>query len=224
MRYSRMPSTHSNPPSAGLRSGARKLLPMLVSDLTHFLDMPEEAPGPARRLGRHFADIVRAATAANCVREQWTSALPCRRRPGHRPCPGRIAVAAGLPPTPIRWCCTACGDEGVITSWEGSPYDLRPKQLAAVEGAAREIVVSDEVAAALRDLLFLDPAAERRVFAMTAHRRGAALRASTADLEELGEAVAAEANHEPNRRRQRQLDAAFDAVEDAARRMPRGSR
>lgn len=46
---------------------------------------------------------------------------------------------------------------------------------------------------------------------MTAHRRGAALHASTADLEELSEAVAAEANHEPNRRRQRRLDDAFDA-------------
>lgn len=197
---------------------------MLVSDLTHFLNMPEEAPGPAQRLGRHFADIVRAATAANCVSEQWTSALPCRRRPGRRACSGRIAIAAGPPSTPIRWCCTACGDEGIITNWEGSPYDLRPKQLVAVGGAAREIVVSEEVATALRDLFFLDPNAERRVFAMTAYPRGAALHASTADLEELSEAVAAEANHEPNRRRQRRLDDAFDALENAARNMSRRPR
>jgi len=62
------------------------------------------------------------------------------------------------------------------------------------------------------------------VFAMTAHPRGAALHASTADLEELSEAVAAEANHEPNRRRQRRLDDAFDALENAARNMSRRPR
>ena len=37
------------------------------------------------------------------------------------------------------------------------------------------------------------------------------------DLEELVGYVAAEANHEPNRRRKRQLDAALDALSDSGR-------
>ena len=45
---------------------------------------------------------------------------------------------------------------------------------------------------------------------------GVVLAATEDDLEELIGAVAAEANHEPNRRRQRRLDAAFDVLNHAA--------
>ena len=46
-------------------------------------------------------------------------------------------------------------------------------------------------------------------------RYRAVLAATDDDLEELIGAVTAEANHEPNRRRQQRLDAAFDALNDA---------
>lgn len=51
---------------------------------------------------------------------------------------------------------------------------------------------------------------------MRAHPDGAVLLASADDLEELIGFVAAEANHEPNRRRQDRLDAAFNALTEAA--------
>jgi hypothetical protein len=38
---------------------------MLVTDLHHFLDLPEDTPGPARRLAEHLSNIVRAATAGD---------------------------------------------------------------------------------------------------------------------------------------------------------------
>lgn len=44
---------------------------------------------------------------------------------------------------------------------------------------------------------------------------GAVLAATAAELEGLAGAVAAEANHPPDRRRQQRFDAAFDAVDDA---------
>ncbi len=188
---------------------------MFVSDLRHFLDMPDDAPGPARNMAEQLGNVVRAATAAEAG-AAWVSALPCRRRPGRRPCPGRIAVFRSDVPAQIEWRCTSCGDEGVISGWEGTYCDLRQPRPRRHNGAAAEVVVSDEVAAALRDLrLLLDPECERLVYRARAGDDGVVLTADDEELDELIGFVAAEANHEPNRRRQQRLDRAFAVLSDA---------
>lgn len=187
---------------------------MFVTDLHHYLDLPEDTPGPARRLAEHLSDIVRAATAGDAG-TAWESALTCRRRPGNRRCPGRMIVRRTKPAAPIQWQCGACDDDGVISNWEDSPFDLRRRRLA-VAGAATEIIISNQVAAALRDLRLLDVDCERLVFRTRAHNDGAVLTATAEELEGLIGFVAAEANHEPNRRRQQRLDAAFRALDAAA--------
>ena len=143
--------------------------------------------------------------------------MPCRRRPAHRRCPGRmtIAIMGSEAAAPIRWWCSVCGDEGVISNWADSPYDLRCRRLS-VAGDVDEVAVSDKTAAVLRELVLLDPDCERLVYGMRAHPDGAALLTSADDLEELIGFVAAEANHEPNRRRQDRLDAAFNTLTEAA--------
>ena len=186
---------------------------MLVADLQHYLDLPESTPGPARRLAEQLGDIVRAGTAGD-VGEAWASALPCRRRPGKRACPGRMVVARPEPPGPIRWQCSACRDGGVISNWQDTPFDLR-RRTPRLADPVRRFALSDEVAAALRDLLFLDAEVERAVYGMRAEGRRLVLAVSDEDLEELIGSVAAEANAAPNRRRQRRLDAALDVLTDA---------
>ena len=186
---------------------------MLVSDLHHFLDLPDDVAGPARRLAEQLGNIVRAATAGD-ARPAWETALPCRRRPAGRVCPGRVIVARP-PDGPIRWQCSACGDEGVISNWQDSPFDLRRRGLT-VAPAAAEISIPSHVAAALRHLQLLDPNCERIVFRIRAHGDHAVLTATAADLDELIGGVAAEANHETNRSRQQRLDTAFNALTSAA--------
>jgi hypothetical protein len=88
----------------------------LVVDLHHFLHLPPDTPGPARQLGEHLGSIVAAATSGNAD-TAWESALPCRRRPANRRCPGRIIVVCAQPDTPIGWHCSRCGDDGAISNW-----------------------------------------------------------------------------------------------------------
>ena len=186
----------------------------MVTDLRHYLDMPPDTPGPAQRLAEHLGNIVRAATAGDAG-AAWESALPCRRRPANRACPGRMIVLRTEAGAPISWQCSVCDDTGVISNWENSLFDLRRQGLTLAE-PANDIVIANEVAAALRDLQLLDPDCERLVFRIRAHHDAAVLSTSGEDLEELIGAVAAETNHEPNRRRRQRLDAAFEALNTAA--------
>ena len=118
--------------------------------------------------------------------------------------------------TPVRWQCSVCGDEGVISNWEDSPFDLRRRRLT-VGGAVSEIVIPDEVAAALRERHLLGTDCERLVFGIRVREDGRVVLAATdGDLDALIDSLAAEANHETSRRRQRRLDAAFDALNAAA--------
>ena len=185
----------------------------MVTDLHHLLDLPPETPAPARRLAEQLGYIVRAATAGDAG-TAWESALPCRRRPANRACAGRMMVERAETDAPIRWQCSACGDAGVISNWADTAFDLRPRRLSVVE-TARGIAITYDIAAALRHLQLLDPDGERLVFRIRGQQDHAVLAATDDDLEELIGSVAAEANHESNRRRQRQLDAAFEALNAA---------
>ena len=183
---------------------------MLVIDLHHFLDVSPDAPGPARRLAEHLSAIVSAASAGP-ANERWETALPCRRRPGRRGGPGRITVSWTQPERPIDWACRRCGDDGTVSNWAGTIYDLRRTGVSAAE-PARAIVVDTATAAALRSLPFLDSDCHRAVFAIRVHEGALHLVVTDDELDELVDALAAEANHEPNPRRRRHLDAAYDEL------------
>ena len=183
---------------------------MLVADLHHYLDLSRDIPVPTSGLAEHLNSIVRSATAGDAGMA-WMSSLPCRRRPGNRPCPGRTILVRPEPPVPIHWKCSSCG---VISNWSDSPYDLRRRTLT-LAGPLNQIVITDEVASALRDLRLLDADSERVVFAMRADGERIILTATDDERYELIGYVAAEANHGTTRRRQKRLDAAFDTLSNA---------
>lgn len=176
---------------------------VFVSDLRHFLGMPEEAPGPAVRMAEHLTAVVRAATGTQAVS-------------------GRMVVFRADLPAPIEWRCDACGDEGVISGWEGSYADLRRPRGEGARSTKPEVWVAEEVMVALRDLRLLDTDSERMIFAARAdpdgtdpERPGAFLDVDAEGLDELLGFVAAEANQEDDRRRQKRLDSAFNALSEA---------
>jgi hypothetical protein len=143
------------------------------------------------------------------------SAVGCRRRPGRRACPGHIAVLRSDVPPSIEWRCTSCGDEGVISGWKHSPFDLRTRTTDVRPSDDVEVVIEPDVAATLQSLMLIDTAGERLVFRARPSEHGIVLSGSQDDLDELIGYVAAEGNHESDRRRQKRLDRAFTAINDA---------
>ena len=191
---------------------------MLSADLRHFLDLPDDAPGPARRLATQLGDLVRAATAAE-PGPAWVSALPCRRRPGHRACPGQMMLRRPDREAPIVFECTDCGDGGLISGWQDSPYDRSDHRHlpAAAVARVKQISIPRGVADTLRELTFLNRSCERVVYGAPADRGAVVLTVTEQDLQELTGSVAAQANHEPDLRRRRRLDAAFASLDPATR-------
>jgi hypothetical protein len=184
---------------------------MMVSDLEHFLDLPVDAPGPALRMADRLGRVVSAATAGD-VGKPWTSAIRCQRRPGRRPCPGFIEVVRLEPDASIRWRCAACNDDGMISGWERSPYDPRQRDLRSAP-AQHRVLVDPEMVTALQRITVLDVETARIVFRARSTGDGVVVTGSADALEDLAEHVAAESNHEAQRRRRRVLDATLEVLE-----------
>ena len=102
-----------------------------VTDLRHFLDdegeIPHALPGPALRLLRFLGAIVQWVTIHAPAEYPWTN-VPCRRSPGHRPCPGDIHADYDTDGTTIVWACPCCGANGYITGWQDTFWDRTPER------------------------------------------------------------------------------------------------
>lgn len=188
-----------------------------VTDMRHFPPPDEvlpEAYAPARRLAAYLGSIVAAASVAP-PSEVVDTALRCRRRPGHRPCPGyiRLRQDAG---SRIVWECSACDDNGVISGWEDSAWDLSHlgHRLPVAEPGERRVELTADEYQALRTIWVLDPAQE---WILAGARRSAGgvvvLMATVDELEDLAEWVAAEVNDMRAGRRKRLLDRALEQIE-----------
>lgn len=158
---------------------------------------------PARRMAQYIGEIISAATASPRGHRKH-SAIRCRRRPGHRRCPGRIVVCArddGY----IEWERSSCADRGVIHNWQSSPRNLsrwRPQ-----EGEANfEVVLTEQEYDELKNCLVAFSEDDRIIYGATYTGESIILRASGEDLDEFAGCLAFNANREENRRRQRILD------------------
>lgn len=96
-----------------------------VTNLTHFLDekgsIPDSLPRPARKLADNFTHII-----ANVTTEPRLNIRPnlaCWGKLGKKKCHGSIDASIDLDTFNICWHCSACGDNGSISQWEGSFWD-----------------------------------------------------------------------------------------------------
>lgn len=130
--------------------------------LPDFLEEGGEVPANIRRLGTHYGDLVRFASQVEAGRARKTP-LRCRRRPQRRGCDGLLVVQWQASTKRVDWHCPDCGTAGVITGWPSTQADLRAMRRRPQKDA-REVVVTIEALAALRDIARDDPELGRLAF------------------------------------------------------------
>lgn len=101
-----------------------------ITDIRHFLDEDgtiSKLPPPAARLADYFGSIVEAVTSQieNNIPAIATG-VRCRRRPVRKRCAGEILASHERQNVPnIKWYCPVCGDNGIISGWQETMWDLR---------------------------------------------------------------------------------------------------
>jgi len=106
----------------------------LVSDITHFLDASGRVPDRPRPIVRFLGAIV-AESSARPDGGTHVLKVKCRRRPGRRPCRGKIQAAVNQATGEIEWYCPVCNDRGYISNWQGSPCDTRSPRFRGLSGS-----------------------------------------------------------------------------------------
>ncbi len=99
-----------------------------ITDLRHCLnkngDIPENIPIPAYDMSIFMVSIVEKVTAAfPFVKANIKTGIQCRTKT----CRGDIIGALDGLTDPVLWGCEKCGDNGMISDWQGSKWDRTNK-------------------------------------------------------------------------------------------------
>jgi hypothetical protein len=98
---------------------------MWVINIQHWLNETKSGPAvPQLRLKvKMLSEIITYATsvAAGIPMESIPN---CWRRPKRKPCKGELNIDLDLNSGQIQWRCEVCGDEGVVSGWEGLIWDM----------------------------------------------------------------------------------------------------
>lgn len=205
-----------------------------IVDITHYgdpLDPALDIPEPARRLREFFGTIVGATTAWPFPDQSRTTGLRCRRRPNRKPCSGLLRVILVEGEGHIAWACSNCDDNGLISGWRDSHWDLSPaddddeerRVIQATDEAFDVILTHDEYAALLRTPWF-DDDVRRTILGAQASEDEVDLWGTEEALDDLLDVVAGEANHERHKEWRDRLDTVFDKIEFALNKNGRGER
>lgn len=95
-----------------------------VIDIRHYLDEQGEVPAlplPAMTIAYFCGSVVAWVSAWPGPDGERTN-LPCRRSRSRTSCWGEV-YARLEPDDRIAWRCAACGEEGVISGWQGTRWD-----------------------------------------------------------------------------------------------------
>jgi len=185
-----------------------------ITDMTHFEGIPSgPSHEPARRIAQFFGAIVSTASVSPAD-VLVDAALFCRRRPGRIQCPGHLQILRDRVSNAISWHCSRCDDQGEISNWEGTSWNFsRWVPDRSDNQKLHELVVTEDELRELKRSLVLSPDCECLLYGAVIAHGGIVIRATLEEFEELEEHIAADANHEKKRHRQRILDRIYERIE-----------
>ena len=99
----------------------------LIANLRHYLgdDLSIiDIPLPAAVLRDFLGSIVETVTSRDPDDKSYSTLIQCRKNCGHNV----IAYYSPDDPSIIKWFCTKCDDEGLLSGWEDTNWDKRPKK------------------------------------------------------------------------------------------------
>jgi len=175
----------------------------------HFLnedgELPADLTGPARNLAEFICLLVQSVTS-HSFEALVPTGVRCRRRPKRRPCPGEVFAFINEEIGAIQWNCFKCGDNGFIYDWENTKWDMRDTDLIPVRLHVEE-----------RDLIlnqtFAGPDLTDRLESTKQVTDSVVVYYSSEELENLIGYIAAEGNHNPDRKIQEALNALYDSLD-----------
>jgi hypothetical protein len=181
-----------------------------ITDLAHLVDEnglpPVGAPKELLEALGFYGGIVEAGSS-HPVGTQFPSAIPCRKDPTK----SRLTIANRRDGT-ILWKCPDCDENGSISNWQGSDYDLS----GATEpdmGRRVGVHVTAEAHGALREIITNSQEEQAIIAGAVVTSEGIWISGRVDDFEELLGSIAAAANHAKNAKRRRVLHGVFDKVE-----------
>jgi hypothetical protein len=98
---------------------------MWVIDIRHWLDETNSGPAVPQlnlKVKKLSEIIVYATSIASGLSVE--SKPNCWRRPKRKPCKGELDIDLDHTSGHISWRCEVCGDEGVVSGWEGLIWDM----------------------------------------------------------------------------------------------------
>ena len=98
-----------------------------IIDITHYLSnnkLKTKMSVPAKKYAEYIECIITITTINKSGIEHKTT-ISCKRRPHRKPCTGKLIVYCESSTSKITCYCPVCGDNGIISNWQGTRWDLR---------------------------------------------------------------------------------------------------
>jgi len=185
-----------------------------VSQMHHFLDEnglpPVGLPKEFYSSLDYHAAIVKAGSS-HSSNTQFCSAITCRRRPNHKPC-GSYLTVTHREDDVIHWQCPGCGEQGFISHWEGTIYDMTYAE-EPEPGELVSITITPEEYKMLSEIIVVAQEESAIIFGAVSTPKGMLLTGRVEGFDQLLDAIAFDINHADSPKRRRVMDGIYDKIE-----------